>query len=112
MSHTFKEVMFMKTLIEIIPHHYHYDRTLSREDNALLASGTAMTDSEVLRLISEIDSVFAYCHCRFEYTAFPNPTYTGEFPEDVIYMVEDILGRYCNDDLDKLDYCICEQFKF
>lgn len=102
----------MKMLIEIIPHRYHYDNTMSREDNSFLASGTAMTDTELVGLIREIDSVLAYCHCRFEYTAFPFPTYSGIFPEDVLYMVEDILGRYCNDELDKLDYCISGGFNF
>lgn len=101
----------MKQVVEVIPTRFVYDDTASPQDNDAIKNLFCLSSSEYFDILETFWHIVKYCGLE-DVVKIHDWGYCiyviGDIPDDVLTMLEDVLGKYTNDVVDKLDYSIGE----
>lgn len=101
----------MKTVVEVIPKRFEYDDTISPQDNAAIKKLFTLSNDEFVDILENFWHIVKYCGLE-DSVKIQNwgdrINVVGDIPEDVLTMLEEVIFKYCNDTVDKLDYAIGE----
>lgn len=98
-------------VVEVIPSRFVYDDTASPQDNEAIKNLFTLSDAEYECLIDTFRHIINHCGLKGVVKIQDwgdRINVVGDIPDDVLTMFEDVLGKYSNDVVDKLDYAIGE----
>lgn len=84
---------------------FQYDETASPSENDYIKRHYSCTQAEMDALRNDFVAVNAALRLGLKIQNWIDYfVVTGEIEDDIVLMFEDILGRYCNDEYDKVNY--------